>query len=66
MIKFIADKSGAHLEAKHSPWIQLANSGKNWEQSAVSVFATHMIYAATKQIGEFEKYLAMKPTIDIL
>ena len=66
MIKFIADKSAAHLEPKRSIWIKAANSGKDWEQSAVSVFATHMIYAATKQISEFENYLSMNPTIEIL
>lgn len=66
MIKFIADKSAAHLDASNSTWIHAANSSKNWEESAVSVFATHMIYAATKQIREFENYLDTNPTIEVL
>lgn len=66
MIKYIADKSAAHLDGKRSTWINLANSGKNWEQSAISVFATHMIYAATKQIDELKNYLDMNPMIEML
>lgn len=66
MIKFIADKSAAHLDGKRSTWIDLANRGKNWEQSAISVFATHMIYAATKQIDELKNYLEINPMIEML
>ena len=66
MIKFIADKSAAHLEASESAWIRAANSSKDYAESAVSVFATHMIYAATKQIKEFENYLRPNPSLEVL
>lgn len=66
LIKYIADKKGAHLEAVKSHWIGMANTGKNWEHSAISVFATHMIYAATKQIKELSDYLEINPMIECL
>ena len=66
MIKYIADKKGAHLDASHFLWVDMANSGKNINQSAVSVFATHMIYAATKQIKELKDYLETNPMIETL
>ena len=55
MIKHVADKQGAHIERKNSIWIRLANSGED-NRSAISVFATQMIYAATMQIKGLENY----------
>lgn len=66
MIKFFADKQGAHLDDKESTWISLVNTGKDWRYSAVSVFASHMIYAATRQINELKNYLIMNPQLETL
>ena len=66
MIKFFADKHGAHLDDKKSVWFSLANSGKDWRYSAISVFATHMIYAATRQIQGLGNYLIINPQIETL
>ena len=66
MIKFFADKQGAHLDDKKSSWFSLANSGKDWRYSAISAFATHMIYAATRQIHGLKDYLLTNPQIETL
>ena len=66
MIKFIADKQGAHLENNKSMWIHMANSGNDGGESAISVFATHMIYAATKQIKELKDYYIIEQIIETL
>ena len=66
MIKFIADKQGAHLENRESTWISTANNGYVWGESAVSVFATHMIYAATKQIKELNDYYPIDQMMETL
>lgn len=66
MIKFFADKQGAHLDDKKSSWFNLANSGKDWRYSAISVFATHMIYAATRQIHGLKDYLIINPQLETL
>ena len=66
MIKFFADKQGAHLDDKKSTWFELANSGKDWSYSAISAFATHMIYAATHQIYGLKDYLLVNPQLETL
>ena len=66
MIKFYADKQGAHLDDKESTWFSLANSGKDWRYSAISAFATHMIFAATRQIHEMKGYLMINPQLETL
>lgn len=66
LIKYYADKKGAHLQPIDSHWIDSANSGKNWQYTAMSVFATQMIYAATKQIRELENYIEINPMIETL
>lgn len=66
MIKYFADKQGAHLDDKESTWYNLANSGKNKRYSAVSAFATHMIYAATHQIDDLKDYLLINPQLETL
>ncbi len=65
MIKHIADKQGAHIDDKISLWISVANTSKA-RRSAISVFATHMIYAATKQIKDLEDYYPVEPLIETL
>ena len=64
MIKFFADKQGAHLEENKSTWFSLANTGKDWKYSAISAFATHMIYAATRQIHGLEDYFLINPRLE--
>ncbi|SCY10391.1 hypothetical protein SAMN02910292_00890 [Lachnospiraceae bacterium XBB2008] len=66
MIKHIADKQGAHIDSRASMWISVANTGKDYRRSAISVFATHMIYAATKQIKDLEDYYPLEPLIETL
>ena len=66
MIKFYADKQGAHLDDKKSTWFSLANSGKDWRYSAISAFATHMIFAATRQVHELKNYLLINPQLETL
>ena len=55
MLKHIADKRGAHKDNRMSFWIRQANSSIAGD-SAVSVFASQMIYAATKQVKQLEDY----------
>jgi len=64
LIKYIADKHGAHLDASDSMWINLANDSTNMNHSAISVFAIHMIYAATQQIPELKDYLDLHPMLE--
>lgn len=66
LIKHIADKQGAHLDRKRSLWISMANQGKEMGYSAMSTFATHMIYASTKQIKALKDYYVIEPNIETL
>ncbi len=65
LIKEIADKYGAHIDDKRSVWIRMANSSNVIGISAISVFATHMIYAATKQVKGMEDYYLISPNIEM-
>ena len=60
------DKRGAHLDVMDLPWISMANRGNNIHYSAISTFATHMIYAATKQIRGLKDYLVTNSMIEKL
>jgi hypothetical protein len=64
LIKYIADKRGAHLDASDSIWVNMANESWNIHHSAISVFAIHMIYAATQQIPELKDYLDLNPMLE--
>lgn len=66
LIKHIADKNGAHLDDKKSIWIRMANDSGGSGISAVSAFATHMIYAATKQIDGLHDYFIVSPVMETL
>ena len=65
MIKQIADKYGAHIDGKRSLWIRMASQSSSSGMSAISVFATHMIYAATKQVKGLEDYYLIKPNLEM-
>ena len=65
LIKNIADKYGAHIDDKKSPWIRMANQSSNMTTSAISAFATQMIYAATKQIDELSDYYVVPQMMEI-
>lgn len=56
LIKHIADKNGAHLDDKKSIWVRMANQSSDIYTSAMSAFATQMMYAATKQIEGLSDY----------
>lgn len=66
MIKHIADKQAAHVDSGKSMWINMENTSKDMRQSALSVFATQMIYAATRQIRELKDYWNVKPLLETL
>ncbi len=59
LIKHIADKNGAHLDDKKSIWVGMANQSSDVNISAISVFATHMMYAATKQVDGLRNYFVV-------
>ena len=59
LIKHIADKYGAHLDDKKSVWIRMANQSSDMYTSAISAFATQMIYVATKQIEGLSDYFSV-------
>lgn len=64
LIKYIADKNGAHLDTRKSHWIGMTNHAAKIELSAISVVATHMIYAATKQIKGLHDYYDVPPLME--
>ena len=66
MIKHIADKTAAHTDSSHNVWIGIVNTSIDYRHSAISVFATQMIYAATKQIDELKDYLQVEPMLETL
>lgn len=57
----MADQRGAHFDQRDKMWIRMANHGNNISYTALSVLATYMIYAATKQIKEMENYYVLMP-----
>jgi len=59
LIKHIADKNCAHLDDKKSFWIRMANHSSEMNTSAISAFATHMIYATTKQVDGLSDYFVV-------
>lgn len=59
LIKHIADKYGAHIDDKRSVWVRMANQSSDIYTSAISVFATQMIYAATKQVEGLGDYFVV-------
>ena len=59
LIKHIADKNGAHLDDKKSVWVRMANHSSVMNISAISAFATQMIYATTKQVNGLSDYFAV-------
>ena len=59
LIKHIADKNGAHLDDKKSVWVRMANQSSEMNISAVSAFATQMMYAATKQVDGLRDYFVV-------
>lgn len=61
MIRHIADKKGAHLDAKRISWIGMENRSNVQGYSAISVFAIHMMYAASLQIHELKDYFEISP-----
>ncbi len=61
LIKSMADQRGAHFDQRDKMWIRMANHGNNISYTALSVLATYMIYAATKQIKEMENYYVLMP-----
>lgn len=65
LIKHIADKNGAHLDDKKSLWIRMANDSSDINTSAISAFATQMIYAATKQIVSLKDYYTVPQMMEI-
>ena len=60
MIKHIADTQSAHMDKTRSIWISAANQGKESGRSAISTFASQIIYAATKQINGLGDYLLVE------
>ena len=66
LIKTIADKKGAHADAIKIDWVEQSNMSTNWNCTAISCFATQMIYAATKQISELKEYMDINPMIEVL
>ena len=66
MIKHIADRQGAHMQKSNSVWIKATNQGKDVGYSAISVFATQMMYAATKQIKELSNYYVTELIMETL
>lgn len=63
-IKHIADKKGAHLDGGNSVWIKMSNQSSDSFTSAISAFATQMIYAATKQVEGLRDYFVVPPQIE--
>ncbi len=59
LIKHIADKNGAHLDDKKSVWVRMANQSSEMNTSAISAFATHMMYATTKQVDGISNYFVV-------
>ncbi len=59
LIKHIADKNGAHLADKRSAWVRMANQSSEINISAISAFATQMMYAATKQVAGLNDYFVV-------
>lgn len=66
MIKHIADKIAAHTDSGNAVWISLVNESVNNRYSAISAFATQMMYAATKQIKELKDYWIIEPQLETL
>ena len=66
MIKHISDKQAAHVDQGKSVWIGMENASKDHRQSAISAFATQMIYASTKQIKELTDYWNVHPIMETL
>lgn len=66
LIKQFADKNGAHMDNKRSLWIKQANDSSEIDISAISVFATQMIYAATKQIKGLQDYYTVAPLMETI
>lgn len=65
-IRHIADKSCAHADEKKSVWISVVNTSSEIDISAISVFATQMIYAATKQIDGLKDYFTVQPIMETI
>ena len=66
LVKNIADTKAAHVDNGEAVWIHMENMSGDFRQSAISVFATHMIYAATKQIKELSDYWIAEPLLETL
>lgn len=66
MIKHIADKEAAHADIGSSTWVKSANSSEDYHHSAISVFATQMIYATTKQIEALKNYWQIERLMETL
>ena len=47
-------------------WIGIANEGKVMGYSAISTFATQVIYAATKQVKVLSDYFPIKMNLEAL
>lgn len=64
MIKYYADKLGAHLDMEKSHWITMENQRNDHTNSAISVFASQAIYASTKQIKGLDDYYVVEPFME--